>query len=155
MKMFFSLYKILMTQMRMGSQSFTISKRYILVSKFIQHQLVYLRMFGTDFDILLLFSFIIDEWTNFLQRVKCTSEEDLRGKSELDEELRLWASHRGQTLSRTGIKTQNAFGLNLLEACFSWNIGSVMLQVATKVRRARNIFNLFMNLITAYLELHS
>ncbi|XP_078163571.1 callose synthase 3-like [Carex rostrata] len=42
-----------------------------------------------------------DEWTNFLERVKCTSEEELRGTSELEEELRLWASHRGQTLSRT------------------------------------------------------
>lgn len=50
------------------------------------------------------FIFYLDEWTNFLERVKCTSEEELRGKSELEEELRLWASHRGQTLSRTGMK---------------------------------------------------
>ncbi|KAJ3706849.1 hypothetical protein LUZ61_010554 [Rhynchospora tenuis] len=41
-----------------------------------------------------------DEWTNFLERVK-SSEDELRGKSELEEELRSWASHRGQTLSRT------------------------------------------------------
>ncbi|KAJ4811740.1 Glucan synthase-like protein [Rhynchospora pubera] len=42
-----------------------------------------------------------DEWTNFLQRVDCKTEDELREKSELEEELRLWASHRGQTLSRT------------------------------------------------------
>ncbi|XP_056169325.1 callose synthase 3-like [Syzygium oleosum] len=36
-----------------------------------------------------------DEWTNFLERVKCKSEE------EMEEELCLWASYRGQTLTRT------------------------------------------------------
>ncbi|KAK7374973.1 hypothetical protein VNO80_08417 [Phaseolus coccineus] len=44
-----------------------------------------------------------DEWNNFLQRVKST-EEDIKGRKsyELVEELRLWASYRGQTLTRTG-----------------------------------------------------
>ncbi|KAH0905704.1 hypothetical protein HID58_037531 [Brassica napus] len=42
-----------------------------------------------------------DEWTNFLERVKCGSEEELRTKDELEEELRLWASYRGQTLTKT------------------------------------------------------
>ncbi|XP_054822446.1 callose synthase 3 isoform X2 [Prosopis cineraria] len=42
-----------------------------------------------------------DEWNNFLQRVKCSSEEELKGNDELEEELRLWASYRGQTLTRT------------------------------------------------------
>ncbi|KAJ7957436.1 Callose synthase [Quillaja saponaria] len=42
-----------------------------------------------------------DEWKNFLERVKCTSEEELKGSDELEEELRLWASYRGQTLTRT------------------------------------------------------
>ncbi|XP_027349003.1 callose synthase 3-like isoform X2 [Abrus precatorius] len=43
-----------------------------------------------------------DEWSNFLQRVKST-EEDIKGSEsdELVEELRLWASYRGQTLTRT------------------------------------------------------
>lgn len=41
-----------------------------------------------------------DEWTNFLERTKL-SEEELRNTAELEEELRLWASYRGQTLSRT------------------------------------------------------
>ncbi|KAL1323213.1 callose synthase 3 [Arachis ipaensis] len=43
-----------------------------------------------------------DEWTNFLERVN-TSEEDLKGNEseELEEELRRWASYRGQTLTRT------------------------------------------------------
>ncbi|RDX97868.1 Callose synthase 3, partial [Mucuna pruriens] len=43
-----------------------------------------------------------DEWNNFLERVKCT-EEDIKGSEsdELVEELRLWASYRGQTLTRT------------------------------------------------------
>ncbi|KAL1565196.1 Callose synthase 3 [Salvia divinorum] len=42
-----------------------------------------------------------DEWDNFLERVKCLSEEELRGSDELEEQLRLWASYRGQTLTRT------------------------------------------------------
>ncbi|XP_072986572.1 callose synthase 3-like [Typha latifolia] len=42
-----------------------------------------------------------DEWTNFLERVECKSEEELRGNDGLEEELRLWASYRGQTLTRT------------------------------------------------------
>ncbi|RYR49519.1 hypothetical protein Ahy_A07g036037 isoform A [Arachis hypogaea] len=40
-----------------------------------------------------------DEWKNFLERVECKSEEQVRG--ELEEELRLWASYRGQTLTKT------------------------------------------------------
>ncbi|KAE9611621.1 putative 1,3-beta-glucan synthase [Lupinus albus] len=44
-----------------------------------------------------------DEWNNFLQRVNCSSEEELKGNEsdELEEELRHWASYRGQTLTRT------------------------------------------------------
>ncbi|KAG6787622.1 hypothetical protein POTOM_003665 [Populus tomentosa] len=42
-----------------------------------------------------------DEWNNFLERVDCSSEEELKGRDNLDEELRLWASYRGQTLTRT------------------------------------------------------
>ncbi|KAK9283428.1 hypothetical protein L1049_011670 [Liquidambar formosana] len=42
-----------------------------------------------------------DEWINFLERVRCDSEEKLRGNEELEEELRLWASYRGQTLTKT------------------------------------------------------
>ncbi|GMY16153.1 callose synthase 3 isoform X2 [Fagus crenata] len=41
-----------------------------------------------------------DEWTNFLERVN-TSEEELKASDESEEELRLWASFRGQTLTRT------------------------------------------------------
>lgn len=42
-----------------------------------------------------------DEWENFLERVDCRSEEDLKGNTRLEEELRLWASYRGQTLTKT------------------------------------------------------
>ncbi|GAA0146605.1 hypothetical protein LIER_06520 [Lithospermum erythrorhizon] len=42
-----------------------------------------------------------DEWTNFLERMKCNSEEDLKGSDETEEQLRLWASYRGQTLTKT------------------------------------------------------
>lgn len=42
-----------------------------------------------------------DEWTNFLERVDRRSEEELKGKAELEEQLRLWASYRGQTLTKT------------------------------------------------------
>lgn len=45
-----------------------------------------------------------DEWKNFLERVDRNSEEDLRGHEDLEEKLRLWASYRGQTLTRTGIR---------------------------------------------------
>lgn len=44
----------------------------------------------------------LDEWKNFLERVNCSTEEELRGVAELEEELRLWASYRGQTLTKTG-----------------------------------------------------
>ncbi|CAD6335282.1 unnamed protein product [Miscanthus lutarioriparius] len=42
-----------------------------------------------------------DEWKNFLERVGCKNEEELREDEELEEKLRLWASYRGQTLTRT------------------------------------------------------
>ncbi|KAJ0966771.1 hypothetical protein J5N97_023688 [Dioscorea zingiberensis] len=42
-----------------------------------------------------------DEWTNFLERMGCKTEDELRMQPELEEELRLWASYRGQTLTRT------------------------------------------------------
>ncbi|KAI8570355.1 hypothetical protein RHMOL_Rhmol01G0028600 [Rhododendron molle] len=41
-----------------------------------------------------------DEWNNFLERVGY-SEEKLKGNPELEEQLRLWASYRGQTLTKT------------------------------------------------------
>ncbi|GMQ00662.1 hypothetical protein CsSME_00047656 [Camellia sinensis var. sinensis] len=47
-----------------------------------------------------------DEWNNFLERVKHDNEEEFKGSDELEEDklekLRLWASYRGQTLTRTG-----------------------------------------------------
>nr|XP_025887034.1 LOW QUALITY PROTEIN: callose synthase 2 [Solanum lycopersicum] len=42
-----------------------------------------------------------DEWENFLERVDCLTEDGLRGNTRLEEELRLWASYRGQTLTKT------------------------------------------------------
>lgn len=44
-----------------------------------------------------------DEWKNFLERVNVDpkNEDKLRDDPELAEELRLWASYRGQTLTRT------------------------------------------------------
>lgn len=47
-----------------------------------------------------------DDWKNFLERVNCNSEdleEKLKSSEELEEKLRLWASYRGQTLTKTGI----------------------------------------------------
>lgn len=43
-----------------------------------------------------------DEWNNFLERMNCGSEDDFKDSDKLDE-LRLWASFRGQTLTKTGI----------------------------------------------------
>ncbi|KAL3718688.1 hypothetical protein ACJRO7_003759 [Eucalyptus globulus] len=42
-----------------------------------------------------------DEWTNFLERVKRKSEEEVKRSVELREQLCFWASYRGQTLART------------------------------------------------------
>ncbi|TYG56862.1 hypothetical protein ES288_D08G098000v1 [Gossypium darwinii] len=42
-----------------------------------------------------------DEWNNFLERVERNNEEELKESPELEEKLRLWASYRGQTLTRT------------------------------------------------------
>ncbi|XP_072071701.1 callose synthase 3-like isoform X9 [Arachis hypogaea] len=42
-----------------------------------------------------------DEWTNFLERIKCATHAELRESEELEEELRLWASYRWATLTRT------------------------------------------------------
>ncbi|KZV22357.1 callose synthase 2-like [Dorcoceras hygrometricum] len=41
-----------------------------------------------------------DEWDNFLERFGCSNEED-KLDPKLEEELRLWASYRGQTLTKT------------------------------------------------------
>lgn len=50
------------------------------------------------------FSFVLDEWKNFLERIECKSDEEFQAKiDELEEHLCKWASHRGQTLARTGI----------------------------------------------------
>ncbi|KAM7497427.1 hypothetical protein LguiA_021841 [Lonicera macranthoides] len=42
-----------------------------------------------------------EEWNNFLERVKYNNEEELKRWDEIEEELRLWASYRGQTLTKT------------------------------------------------------
>lgn len=34
--------------------------------------------------------------------MNCSSEDELRSSDELEQELRLWASYRSQTLTRTG-----------------------------------------------------
>ncbi|KAL2331236.1 hypothetical protein Fmac_018817 [Flemingia macrophylla] len=41
-----------------------------------------------------------DEWTNFLERMGCENRQSLEDE-HMTEDLRLWASFRGQTLSRT------------------------------------------------------
>ncbi|GJY02099.1 callose synthase 3 [Tanacetum coccineum] len=42
-----------------------------------------------------------DEWNNFLERMNCRTEDELKELDELEVQLRLWASYRGQTLTRT------------------------------------------------------
>ncbi|KAF8090598.1 hypothetical protein N665_0472s0027 [Sinapis alba] len=42
-----------------------------------------------------------DEWRNFLERVKCVREKGVEAKDDFEKELRLWASYRGQTLTKT------------------------------------------------------
>lgn len=71
-----------------------------------------------------LFALSLDEWTNFLERVDCKSEEELRRNEELEEELRLWASYRGQTLTRTGTTLKSGWrtsdSSNLANCTLSW-----------------------------------
>lgn len=57
--------------------------------------------------------FSTDEWTNFLERVKCGTEDELRANEDLEEKLRLWASYRGQTLTKTGISRSLTFSSKL------------------------------------------
>lgn len=54
------------------------------------------------FKICLIFG-LLDEWKNFLERMGCENLEALKREGK-EEELRKWASFRGQTLSRTGEK---------------------------------------------------
>jgi hypothetical protein len=57
---------------------------------------------------ILKFCIFADEWSNFLERVNITSadpETEIFGNVEKEDQLRVWASFRGQTLSRTGIST--------------------------------------------------
>ncbi|XP_076911186.1 callose synthase 2-like [Bidens hawaiensis] len=42
-----------------------------------------------------------DEWDNFLQRVKCKNEDELKSLPDYEDHLRHWASYRGQTLTKT------------------------------------------------------
>eukprot|EP01018_Ginkgo_biloba_P029298 Gb_06219 [translate_table: standard] len=42
-----------------------------------------------------------DEWKNFLERVKCQTEQEVLDNDDNVQELRHWASYRGQTLTRT------------------------------------------------------
>ncbi|CAH1448815.1 unnamed protein product [Lactuca virosa] len=42
-----------------------------------------------------------DEWNNFLERVEYSNEEEMKGDLDSEELLRLWASYRGQTLTKT------------------------------------------------------
>ncbi|KAK2998881.1 hypothetical protein RJ639_024246, partial [Escallonia herrerae] len=42
-----------------------------------------------------------DERNKFLERVKKSNDDELKGLEELEEQLRLWASFRGQTLTKT------------------------------------------------------
>ncbi|KAM0946799.1 putative 1,3-beta-glucan synthase [Dioscorea sansibarensis] len=42
-----------------------------------------------------------DEWKNFVERIDCKYDQEHQMSEERVEELRLWASYRGQTLTRT------------------------------------------------------
>jgi hypothetical protein len=44
----------------------------------------------------------LDEWNNFLERIGVDPDDEAAVKGRMDD-IRLWASYRGQTLARTGI----------------------------------------------------
>uniref|UniRef100_A0A0D3BTE1 1,3-beta-glucan synthase n=1 Tax=Brassica oleracea var. oleracea TaxID=109376 RepID=A0A0D3BTE1_BRAOL len=58
-------------------------------------------LFILSFCYLRTFDSNSDEWKNFMERVGCGSEKELLKRKDLDEKLRLWASYKGQTLTRT------------------------------------------------------
>jgi len=43
----------------------------------------------------------LDEWKNFLERIGVEPDNEVSIKGRMDD-IRLWASYRGQTLARTG-----------------------------------------------------
>ena len=68
-----------------------------------------------------------DEWNNFLERVSHDNEEEFKGSDELEEDklekLRLWASYRGQTLTRTGKLFVLVCGRAQMHVCMCFFIG--------------------------------
>lgn len=103
--------------MKMVSLSFSTCKRSFLVNCFLFCFLLFLLLqYSVHWYLNCSFMnpwLIADEWTNFLERVKCESEEELRANDELEEKLRLWASYRGQTLTKTGISRCGLLPLSL------------------------------------------
>ncbi|KAK1258777.1 putative callose synthase 8 [Acorus gramineus] len=56
---------------------------------------------GTSSIIFYMQKIYPDEWKNFLERMKCSDWDHHHADETMNEEVRKWASFRGQTLSRT------------------------------------------------------
>ncbi|KAK1301380.1 putative callose synthase 8 [Acorus calamus] len=56
---------------------------------------------GTSSIIFYMQKIYPDEWKNFLERMKCSDWDHYHADETVNEEVRKWASFRGQTLSRT------------------------------------------------------
>ena len=64
--------------------------------------------------------YLVDEWSNFLARIgrdENAQETDLLGSRTDVDELRFWASYRGQTLARTGKSAFFPFPISLPGIC--------------------------------------
>jgi callose synthase len=48
-----------------------------------------------------MFVMFLDEWKNFLERIGVDSDNEEEVTGCMDD-IRIWASYRGQTLARTG-----------------------------------------------------
>lgn len=105
-------------QAKKGFPSAFICKRYIQVAQekwlrvpklvFLLHTIEVLAL-----DCFHLSYFFSDEWENFLERMRRKNSEGLDVEIN-DEDLRNWASFRGQTLSRTGVWQSSSMFLMLL-----------------------------------------
>lgn len=111
---------ILRWKMKTVYQSFTISKRFIQVPFYYQllenelpFSVMFLSLFCYLFFVCLTpLCFLLDEWTNFMERIGCTKDQEVWENEENILLLRHWASLRGQTLCRTG--TLNTFSYHIL-----------------------------------------
>jgi hypothetical protein len=67
------------------------------------------------------FATSLDEWSNFLERIGVEPDDEAAVKGRMDD-IRLWASYRGQTLARTGIMISYLYwAIKMCLICLSYS----------------------------------